>query len=339
MPDVAFAGAGWIAAVHALAVPAAGGRLVAVASRTESSATRLVAEAGGSVVGYADLPADADVVVVATPPAHHTEHALRAAAGGAAVLIEKPLATTLADADRLVRVAEAGAPLTYAENLLFAPAVSFALTEIAMLGPLTHLSARAMQARPTWGDFTSRGAGGGVCFDLGVHPLALVLRAAGSARPVAVRATFHGADDIDVEDRASLALRFDTGLDATIEVSWREDSPTWDLQAAAPGQVAYLELLPQLGFERNGEPVDLPAPAEGEHPPQLEEFGYLDQLRSTFAAADRGAGAAESTVAFGRDILDIVCAASQSAATGTEVALPFEGPRDRTPVELWRPSP
>ena len=47
---------------------------------------------------------------------------------GAAVVVEKPLCTTLADADRLVRVVDSGGVLTYAENLLFADATSTAST-------------------------------------------------------------------------------------------------------------------------------------------------------------------------------------------------------------------
>ena len=45
-----------------------------------------------------------------------------------------------------------------------------------------------------------------------------------------------------------------------------------------------------------------------------------------------------SDVHLGRQILEIVCAASLSAASGTEAALPYAGPRDLTPIELWRPA-
>ena len=85
------------------------------------------------------------------------------------------------------------------ENLLFADPVSRMLSEVASIGPLTHLSTRALQPRPTWGDFTRRHWGGGVFFDLGVHPLALVLRAAGAA-PVGVRAFYDASPDVDTPD-------------------------------------------------------------------------------------------------------------------------------------------
>lgn len=345
MTDWALAGAGWISAIHGLAVRALpGGRVVAVASRTEASAVGRVAETGGQVVAYEDLPAGADIVIVATPPGRHATDALRAMAAGAAVVVEKPLCATLEDADRLVRVVEAGGVLTYAENLLFSDATATALSEVATLGPLRHLTARTLQPRPTWGDFTERHWGGGVLFDLGVHPLALVLRAAGAA-PVGVRARLEASADIAVDDLAEVTLRFDSGLLATVEASWRHRSPTWDLQAASDSGAVRFELLPAVLLERNGEPVALPPLPDRDPegtglgpPPQLDQYGYVEQLRDAEAAWRAGRSSTISDVHLGRQLLEIVCAASVAARTGDEVPLPYDGPRDRTPVELWRPT-
>ena len=47
-------------------------------------------------------------------------------------------------------------------------------------------------------------------------------------------------------------------------------------------------------------------------------------------------GPFEADAAFGRDVLELICAAYASAGRGGAwVALPFDGPRDRTPLELW----
>jgi predicted dehydrogenase len=341
--DWALAGAGWMAAVHGLAVRSLpDGRVVAVASRTRESAERRAAEVGGRAVTYDELPAGADLVIVATPPARHAADALRAMAAGAAVVVEKPLCTTLEDADRLVRVVEAGGLLTYAENLLFADVTGAALSEVAAIGRLRHLTVRALQPRPTWGDFTRRQWGGGVLFDLGVHPLALVVRAAGSAVPVAVQAQLSSSEGLEVEDHARLRLRFDDGLEAEIEVSWRDDHPVWDLQAASDTGVVRYELLPDLLLERDGEPVAVPLlpdrdPTAGTPPPQLDQLGYVEQLRDAEAAWRAGRASTISDVYLGRQLLEVVCAAATSARTGEEVPLPFDGPRDRSPVELWRP--
>jgi len=334
---VAFAGAGWIAAVHGYAVDHVAGLDIShVASRDPQRAAAAAARVGAEPCTYDDLPAGAAGVVVCTPPEQHLEHARRAIAGGAGVLIEKPLCTTLSAADELVAAAEAGARIAYGENLVHAPIVRLALAHTAQLHGIDLVEVRALQSRPTWGDFLTTGWGGGVLFDLGVHPLAVALLVAAPAVPLEVRATLEGADDHPVDEHAEVQIRFDTDLLARVTASWRGgQSPTWDAQVSAPDGVVRLELLPSLLLERNGTEVRLPGIPEGV-PRQLEELGYLAQMESFALDLQQhrrpGLGAA-----FGRRVLDVVCAAYASAGQGGEwVALPFAGPRDRTPLQLWR---
>src|SRR4051794_7774700 len=119
MTTIALAGAGMIASVHSLAAHLAPGlEVTAVASRTATNAEKLAAQSRARAVRPDELPAGADIVVVATPPPNHVEAAIAALQAGAAVIVEKPLATTLDDADRLVEAAAAtGGRVGYAENL------------------------------------------------------------------------------------------------------------------------------------------------------------------------------------------------------------------------------
>jgi myo-inositol 2-dehydrogenase/D-chiro-inositol 1-dehydrogenase len=334
---LAFAGAGWIAAVHGMAARYVPGLTVAaVASRDPARAAQTAGQLGAVACSYEELPAGARGVVVCTPPALHAAHVLHAVDRGAGVLVEKPLCTTLADADRLVDAAAAGATIAYAENLVHAPPVQLALDLAARLEGIDVVEVRAIQPRPTWGDFLTEGWGGGVLFDLGVHPLALALLLAAPARPTQVRATLEGADDHPVDEHAELAVRFDTGAVAQVVASWRgEGTPVWDLQASAPEGVVRLELLPTLGLERNGEPVPLP-PAPDEVPPPLVDLGYVGQLHAFVEDLTSGSPPALG-VAFGRSVLDVTCAAYASAGHGGDwVDLPFEGDRNSTPLSLWR---
>ena len=173
-------------------------------------------------------------------------------------------------------------------------------------------------------------------FDLGVHPLAVALLLAAPAVPVEVRATLEGADDHPVDEHAEVVIHFDTGLMARVTSSWRGgDAAIWDAQVSAPEGVVRMELLPALLLERNGAEVKLPGIPEGV-PPQLEELGYLTQIES-FALDLQQGRTPGLGAAFGRSILDLVCAAYSSAGhDGEWVALPFDGPRDRTPLQLWR---
>lgn len=333
---IALCGAGRITMVHALAAAALPDlRFTRVASRDPAHAAERAGQLGAIAGGYADLPGDADLVIVATPPARHAADALQAMAGGAATLVEKPLCTTLDDADRLVAAADAGGRLTYGENLVHAPPVRAAVDRARRLGPLTFVECRALQGRPDWGDFTSPDWGGGVLFDLGVHPLAVALLLAGDDPLLAVRAELEQPADLEVDAHADVWLRFGSGLTAHVEASWEAEAMVWDLQASSASGVVRADLAPVVDLEHDGEPVPLPPTRPGVEVPQVDAFGFVDQLAEAVAVA--GGAPVRCGAAFGRVVLDVVCAAYASAgAGGTEVPLPFSGRRDRTPLELWR---
>ncbi len=333
-PSLAFAGAGWIAAVHGLAAKQLELPITRVASRHREKAKEMAARMGAIACSYEDLPAGADVVVVCSAPQCHAGHALHAIEAGAAVVIEKPLCTTLADADALVEAELAGARIGYAENLAYAPIVQQLLAAIADMGELQHLEVRTLQSRPTWGEFLTEAWGGGALFDLGVHPIAIAMLATGS-KVVSVSATLDGADDHPTDEHAEVTLTFDGGFAATVVSSWRGgEVPEWSVQAASKTGVMRAELLPTLLLEHNGDEIPI-TPVTGSIP-QLEQYGYVAQLEA-FLVAFGGHSRPLMDAAFGRDVLDVVCAAYASAREGgTAVPLPFTGPRDRTPLQLWR---
>ncbi|MEO5725318.1 MAG: hypothetical protein ABIQ39_15070, partial [Ilumatobacteraceae bacterium] len=256
---------------------------------------------------------------------------------GAAVLVEKPLCRTLAEADLIVAAAHAHQQhVLYAENLAYAPVINELVGRVAALGQLEHLEVRTIQALPTWGDFTSDEWGGGALFDLGVHPLAialLVAAAAGEGRPVAVTAQLRGGEGHNSDEHADVTLQFASGLHAHVVSSWQGGPTTvWDVQVASATGVLRADLMPTPTLELNGEAIALPpitAPVAA-----VEQFGYVAQLK---ALVDDSADGRTPTMsaAFGRDVLQVVCAAYSAAGSGTAVALPFAGPRHLTPLELW----
>jgi predicted dehydrogenase len=342
-PKVALHGAGMISVAHAMAAQASGMPIVAVASRSAERARRLADEVGARVVGYGDLPgtgADrADIVIVSTPPQCHAADAIRLLEAGAAVLLEKPMCRTLAEADAVVAAAAAhDQRLLYGENLAYSPVVQTLLALAPGLGPPTHLEVRALQGLPTWGAFTSDEWGGGALFDLGVHPLAVALlcaNACGAGTPVSVSARLQGGVGHHSDEWAEVELHYPGGLRARIESSWKAGpDPVWDVQLASATGVLRAELLPALLLEHNGEQVALPAATTPIA--AVDSAGYLGQLQAFAAGLSTGTHPVMSA-AFGRRVLDVVCAAYRSAGRDAQPEhLPFEGPRDRTPLELWR---
>lgn len=336
-PTIALCGAGMIASVHALAAQRAGLRVVAVASRSGERAAELASRCGARPVVYDDLPAGAAIVVVATPPGNHRHDARRALDAGAAVVVEKPLCTTLRDADELVE--RGGTRLLYAENLACAPLVVELLRQAHELGPLDYVEVRALQGPPTWGAFTTAEWGGGALFDLGAHPLAVALLLLGQA-PVSVRCTLRGdpAGQHPADVHGEVHLLTADVRRARVEASWDDTVQVWDVQASSPRGVVRAELFPTPTLERDGEPVAWPAGPASE-PPLLVEAGYAGQL-AVFVTDLEARRRPAMDAGFGRHVLEVTCAAYASAGRGgTEVCLPFSGPRDRTPLELWREPP
>lgn len=310
--------------------------IVAVASRSTERSRQRAADLACRAVDYGALPAGADIVVVATPPAHHFDHVVHSLERGAAVIVEKPLVATLNEADRLTTIAQRhGNSVLYAENLAYAPAFRKWIAQLADMNDIQHLSARMEQSAPSWGNFLDPSWGGGVLFDLGVHPLALMVlsaRAAGAGEVLAVSAVLDGETTDDVAD---VTLTFSGGLVAHLAVSWRgSDTAHWSLQAASPSTALTLELMPDVVLERNGDDIALPSPRT--RPSMIDTLGYLDQLRAFRADLELRA-TPWMDVEFGRWILEIVCACYVSARTGGETTpVPSGCDRLLTPWQLWR---
>ncbi|MEN9643867.1 MAG: hypothetical protein RL238_536 [Actinomycetota bacterium] len=336
---VALHGAGMIAYAHAAATKFLGHELTAVASRSEATAQRVAEQFGTTAVTYADLPGGADVVVVATPPQCHVDDAVRLLDEGVAVLLEKPLCRTMEEADRIVEAAARnGGRLLYGENLAYAPVVQKMVSNASLVGRPTHLEVRSLQGLPGWGAFTTDEWGGGALFDLGVHPLAVAMmlaNAAGLGRATAVTASLRGGEGHGSDEHADVTLHFASGFTAHVVSSWQAGpEPMWDAQLAGDRGVLRAELLPAPRLEYNGDEVALPRSAASM--PLLEELGYAAQLRALVDDVNAEREPIMSA-AFGREVLQVVLAGYESAGLGGElVPLPFSGPRDRTPLQLWR---
>jgi predicted dehydrogenase len=112
---IAVVGAGWISQEAFLpSVQQTGNaQVTAIVSGNAEKARRLADFYGiADVYGYADFDAMAesgkvDAVYVATPNSSHCEYALKASGHGLHALVEKPLATSVADAERMIAAAKA----------------------------------------------------------------------------------------------------------------------------------------------------------------------------------------------------------------------------------------
>lgn len=177
---IAIAGCGWAAAtLHAPAIRRSGaGGIVAVSDPREGARRSL-----GAVPGFTDWRAmlaetDCDAVLVATPPAHHADVAVAALESGRHVMVEKPLAVTLADAERIAAAARmSGRVAAVGFNQRCHPALARIRAQVraGAFGTLDGVrivwsSGAGLGAREWLGE---RSQGGGALFDLGSHAVDL----------------------------------------------------------------------------------------------------------------------------------------------------------------------
>jgi predicted dehydrogenase len=200
---------GWHHARHLAAMPEA--ELVGVYDIRPNRA-REVAEAVGTRAcrSREELLGLARAVAVAVPTPVHAEVGLAALEQGVAVLMEKPLASSLSDADRLVETAERGGTLLQVGHIeRFNPALRAARP---YLGQPRFIEGERLAP------FQARGTDVPVVLDLMIHELDLILCLAGGAAPVEMRA--HGAAVLSpLLDVAHARVEFEGGMVASIIAS------------------------------------------------------------------------------------------------------------------------
>jgi len=234
MGDLRFGivGPGKVAQLHAAALSRIdGARLVAVAGRSENR-TRALADAHGA---RADPSLDAmiqggdvDALIICTPHPLHAEQAIAAAQAGLHVVVEKPMALTPEDCDRMIEAAdEAGVVLSvvsqrrwYESVRRVKAAIDAGQIGVPVLATVEVLGWRGPEyyAMDAWRG-TSDGEGGGVLVNQAVHQLDLVRWFMGGVVDVDAWTANVNHPDIDVEDTAVAIVRFAGGGLATIVAS------------------------------------------------------------------------------------------------------------------------
>ncbi|MBB6733068.1 Gfo/Idh/MocA family protein [Cohnella zeiphila] len=229
--NFAIIGWGHIAYKHKEAIEnVPGARLAAVCDSNPDRLRELEGEPGLSL--FTDITRmleerpDLDVVCVCTPSGLHADHAIRAAAAGKHLIVEKPVALTIEDARAIRKAAFLnGVKAAAVHPNRYRPAIrklKLALDR-GWFGKLSHVSATVRWSRSQayydqapWRG--TRAMDGGVLLNQAVHSLDLLLWLAG---PVAeVRSV---ADTrirrMEAEDAAMAALRFASGTLGVVEAS------------------------------------------------------------------------------------------------------------------------
>lgn len=156
-----------------------------------------------------------DAVVLATPAPAHAEMAISALQAGKHVFVEKPLALTVEDAERIVATAERHDRILMVGHLMeYHPAVEYLkdLVDSGELGDVYYSYNQRVNLGKVRSDENA-------LWSLAPHDISMVLYLM-AEEPEEVEATGQAFLQPGVEDVVFLTLRFGSGRVAHIHVSW-----------------------------------------------------------------------------------------------------------------------
>ncbi len=255
-PRIAVAGAGYIGLAHLDAI-ARSERAALAAIVDPAQAAQRLGESWRIPV-YPSLEAllssePPDAIVLATPNALHVEQALQCIAAGLPVLLEKPIATELTDAQRLVdEVERCGARLLIGHHRAHSPIMARAreVIESGRLGRLVSVMGSATFMKPdeyfSQAPWRRQRGAGPILLNL-IHEVHNLRMLCGEI--VAVQAfASHAVRGFEVEDSAAISLRFANGALGTFMLSdtaasarsWEQTSQENKAYSSYPDEDCYV---------------------------------------------------------------------------------------------------
>ncbi|QIG43381.1 Gfo/Idh/MocA family oxidoreductase [Nocardioides anomalus] len=322
--EVGLVGAGYIAHSHARAYAAdRRAHLAYVVEPVAEKADALARTSGAQVLGSLDelLASDVEVISVCTPSPTHADLVVAALGAGKHVLCEKPVARTLADADRIVAAGRTGPGLLMIGHVSrFEPdhRAAYDAVRDGRIGEVRMMAQSLVGERPTWSEddwLRDPDRSGGPLVDLAIHSFDYLTWVSG-ARPVRVHAVGSAGAD-GVVDYAVATVRYDTGALAVVETSWAHPAGhgleltteltgsdgriTWDYDSTAVGSVKLAGAAPRTIS-------------------QLGNRGFVAEVAAFLDAVEDG-GPSPVQAEDGRLALEVALAAVESLRTRRVVHL------------------
>lgn len=246
---IAFAGAGYIINIHAKAAKVLPDVEMAAViekypEKSEPFAKKFRIKNQYESVEQMLKTGKVDALVIGTPNFLHAPQAIAALKAGVHVMVEKPMAISLRDAEKMMEAsAKSGAKLMVAHCWRFDEDVNWLKKQTAQLGRI--IRTKGYGVHTNWGPagwFTQKAlAGGGALADMGIHALDTARYLLGDPQPVSVYAKIGTHyKEFDVDDTGMLMVEWDNGAVTYIESGW------W--QPHSDGPEAATQLYGEKGF-------------------------------------------------------------------------------------------
>ena len=293
---------------------------------------------------------DIDMVTIGVPNFLHCRMVLDAAGAGKHVVIEKPLAMNLAEADQMIAACRtADVKLMYAEDLCFAPKYVRAkrIVDEGGIGKVFHIRQLEKHFGPhsDWFWDMER-SGGGALFDMGCHGTECarwILHKPPVKSVIASMNTYVHASRTRGEDDSTAIIEFEGGAIAVIENSWAKRGGIEDaLEIHGSDGVIYCDLVrgsSLLTYSEHGYgyAVEKAPDTKGWTMPLFDEwwqYGYPDEM-AHFVDCVLHDQQPQETAEDGRAVLEVMFACYESAATGRRIDFPYTPSVPTRPIDSW----
>jgi predicted dehydrogenase len=260
---IGLVGCGAVAKLHLMVLDATGAADLTAACDARLERARELARERRlehAVGDYRELVGRVDAAIVAVPHHLHAEVAAHLLEHGVHVLVEKPMAMTTAECDRMLAAAAAGrATLAVGVARRFYDATRFVkrLLDERWLGDVVSFDARegSIYSWPVASDFMfRRAAGGGVLLDTGAHLLDRLVHWFGDHRSLAYFDDSQGG----VEADCRIELEMQSGARGLVELSRiRELRNTWIIRCERGTLEVEIKYDPRITLQLDGQPAAL----------------------------------------------------------------------------------
>jgi len=333
-------GAGAISTQHLEAIGALDGiELAGVVSASEERARSMGDRLGVSwSTRLEELLArdDIDLVSICTPSGLHPSQALAALRAGKHVVVEKPLALSVADAEAVVREGdERGLTIAVISQRRYEPVVRALKKAVddGRLGRIVMIIAEGLYHRPqSYYDSAAwrgtRDLDGGVLMNQAIHTVDLLRWMGGPVASVAGHVATLG-HRMEAEDTASVSLRFASGALGVIAATTCV-TPEHPVELRVYGDQGHVRLVGELAAEWDVPGVPAPEPVADETSVAsgigetrtwgTSSVGFLRQYKDIVEAIRSGRPPAVSGHD-GRDAVEVITAAYQADETGRAVEI------------------
>ncbi len=265
------------------------------------------------------LASGLDGVVIGTPNSSHCELTMQSLEAGVNVLVEKPMATTLKEADGMIDLAaRKGLVLQVNQSFRFAPAYLRIkeLIDAGRIGEPVHIRCiRASSDSPDklWSPgaewFVQRKFAGGVIMDIAVHMADMLSWHFGKVEKVYATNSAR-VEGRDVPDNSNAVFNFENGATGVLELSW-----------TLPSGASLLEIYGSKGMIRAGFNPEGPELSVTPGKFKLIKAGRAKSSQEAFVDAINGKSATPVPGELGRQALALCLAIAKSGDTGRAVEI------------------